>query len=65
MIKFYFLIYDHYYILFSESEDDVLRHNPEIAQMLSVALKYIPFLLILLSKAVFDHIPGKNYQLLC
>jgi len=44
---------------FSESEDDVLRHNPEIAQMLSVALKYIPFLLILLSKAVFDHIPGK------
>lgn len=42
-----------------ESEDDVLRHNPEIAQMLSVALKYIPFLLILLSKAVFDHIPGK------
>lgn len=43
---------------FSESEDDVLRHNPEIAQMLSVILKYIPFLLILLSKAIFDHIPG-------
>lgn len=47
------------YDCFSESEEDVLRHNPEIAQMLSVALKYIPFLLILLSKAVFDHIPGK------
>jgi hypothetical protein len=45
--------------LFSESEDDVLRHNPEIAQMMSISLKYIPFLLILLSKAVFDHIPGK------
>lgn len=45
--------------IFLASEEDVLRHNPEIAQLLSVALKYIPFLLILLSKAVFDHIPGE------
>uniref|UniRef100_A0A2S2Q8U2 RING finger and transmembrane domain-containing protein 2 n=1 Tax=Sipha flava TaxID=143950 RepID=A0A2S2Q8U2_9HEMI len=42
----------------NQSEDDVLRHNPEIAQMMSISLKYIPFLLILLSKAVFDHIPA-------
>ncbi|XP_060858595.1 RING finger and transmembrane domain-containing protein 2-like [Metopolophium dirhodum] len=42
----------------NQSEEDALQHNPEIAQMLSVALKYIPFLLILLSKAVFDHIPA-------
>lgn len=47
----------YYYLL--ESEEDVLRHNPEVAQMLGVAIKYIPFLLILLSKAIFDHIPGK------
>jgi len=44
---------------FPESEDEILQQNPEIAQMLNVALKYIPFLLIILSKAVFDHIPGK------
>jgi len=49
----------------NQSEDDVLRHNPEIAQMLSVALKYIPFLLILLSKAVFDHIPGSTNERAC
>lgn len=54
----YFTIVNHIYFL-TESEEDVLRHNPEIAQMLGVSLKYIPFLLILLSKAVFDHIPGK------
>ncbi|CAI6374649.1 unnamed protein product [Macrosiphum euphorbiae] len=38
------------------SEDNVIQHNPRLAKMLSVALKYIPFLLILLSQAVFDHI---------
>ncbi|VVC35349.1 Zinc finger, RING-type,Zinc finger, RING/FYVE/PHD-type,Zinc finger, RING-type, conserved site [Cinara cedri] len=42
----------------NQSDDDVLRHNPEIAQLLNFALKYIPFLIILLSKAVFDHIPA-------
>ncbi|XP_050522064.1 RING finger and transmembrane domain-containing protein 2-like isoform X2 [Daktulosphaira vitifoliae] len=42
----------------NQSEEDVLRHNPEIAQVLGVTLKYIPFILILLSKAVFDHIPA-------
>ncbi|XP_029348042.1 RING finger and transmembrane domain-containing protein 2-like [Acyrthosiphon pisum] len=41
----------------NQSEEVVLQHNPEIAQMLSVTLKYLPFLLILLSKVVFDHIP--------
>ncbi|XP_050432880.1 RING finger and transmembrane domain-containing protein 2-like [Adelges cooleyi] len=42
----------------NQSEEDVLRHNPEIAQVFGIALKYIPFILILLSKAIFDHIPA-------
>ncbi|CAI6374630.1 unnamed protein product [Macrosiphum euphorbiae] len=40
----------------NENEDDVLQHNLEIVHILSEALKYIPFLLILISQAVFDHI---------
>ncbi|XP_013783395.1 RING finger and transmembrane domain-containing protein 2-like isoform X2 [Limulus polyphemus] len=38
-----------------EDASELLRNNPEIRALLSLAEKYVPFLLILLMKMVFDH----------
>uniref|UniRef100_T1IMA1 RING-type domain-containing protein n=1 Tax=Strigamia maritima TaxID=126957 RepID=T1IMA1_STRMM len=40
------------------ANDDALRHSPELKRLLTVAEKYLPFVLILLAKLTFDHKTG-------
>jgi hypothetical protein len=37
----------------------MLRQSPETRQFLAVLQKYVPFLLILLAKGIYDHRLGK------
>jgi hypothetical protein len=38
---------------------ELLRHSPETRQFLALLQKYVPFLLILLAKCIYDHRLGK------
>jgi len=38
---------------------ELLRHSPETRQFLAILQKYVPFLLILLAKGIYDHRLGK------
>lgn len=42
----------------SSQPTDILRQNPELRALMSVAEKYLPFLLVLLAKLIFDHKTG-------
>uniref|UniRef100_T1INQ7 RING-type domain-containing protein n=1 Tax=Strigamia maritima TaxID=126957 RepID=T1INQ7_STRMM len=42
----------------SGAAEDALRQSPELKRLLSVAEKYLPFVLILLAKLTFDHKTG-------
>jgi hypothetical protein len=38
---------------------EMLRQSPETRQFLALLQKYVPFLLILLAKGIYDHRLGK------
>jgi hypothetical protein len=38
---------------------ELLRHSPETRQFLALLQRYVPFLLILLAKCIYDHRLGK------